>query len=149
MPRRSSSVHGVVVVDKPAGPTSHDVVAEVRRALKERRIGHTGTLDPFATGVLALCVGRATRLARFLTAGVKVYEASVRLGFETDTDDLTGEAVGPARSGQVERARIEATLSSLLGEQEQVAPTYSAKRQQGRRLYDLARAGVPGSIRPP
>ncbi len=147
MARRSSSVHGVVVVDKPAGPTSHDVVDEVRRALKERRIGHTGTLDPFATGVIALCVGRATRLARFLTAGVKIYEASVRLGFETDTDDLTGEALGPARSGRVERARLEEALAGLLGEQQQVAPSYSAKHRNGRRLYELARAGV--AVDPP
>ena len=143
MARRSSSVHGVVVVDKPAGPTSHDVVDELRRALKERRVGHTGTLDPFATGVLALCVGRATRLARFLTAGTKVYEASVRLGFETDTDDLTGDPVGETSPVLVERARLEEALASMLGEQEQVAPIYSAKRRNGKRLYDLARAGVP------
>jgi len=143
MPRRSSSVHGVVVVDKPAGPTSHDVVDEVRRALQERRVGHTGTLDPFATGVLALCVGRATRLARFLTAGVKVYEASVRLGFETDTDDLTGQSLGEPSPVLPERARLQDALDGMLGEQEQVAPIYSAKRRNGKRLYDLARAGVP------
>ena len=143
MARKSSSVHGVVVVDKPAGPTSHDVVDVLRRALKERRVGHTGTLDPFATGVLALCVGRATRLARFLTAGEKVYEASVRLGFETDTDDLTGNRVGETSPVLLERARLEDALANMLGEQEQVAPVYSAKRRNGKRLYDLARAGVP------
>src|SRR5512135_1865850 len=85
---------GILVVDKPAGPTSHDVVDCVRRALGVRRIGHTGTLDPFATGVLPLVVGRATRLAQFLTATDKVYDATIRLGVATDTYDLTGRAPG-------------------------------------------------------
>ena len=88
---------GVLVVDKPAGPTSHDVVDRVRRALREKRVGHTGTLDPFATGVLPLCIGKATRLARFLSDGDKEYRASVRLGFATTTDDLTGEPLGEPR----------------------------------------------------
>ena len=87
---------GVLVVDKPAGPTSHDIVDRVRRSLGTRRVGHTGTLDPFATGVLPICVGRATRLARFLSGGEKEYLATVRLGFATTTDDLTGEQIGRA-----------------------------------------------------
>src|SRR3569832_952302 len=82
---------GLLIIDKPEGWTSHDVVARVRRVLKEKRIGHTGTLDPFATGVLVLLVGRATRLAQFLAGAEKEYEATIRLGFATDTGDLTGE----------------------------------------------------------
>src|SRR5512136_2856197 len=89
-PRDPGGLSGVLVVDKPSGPTSHDVVDRVRAALATRRAGHTGTLDPFATGVLPVCVGRATRLVRFLASGTKTYRASVRLGFATTTDDLTG-----------------------------------------------------------
>src|SRR5882762_8743447 len=84
---------GVLIIDKPAGLTSHDVVAQVRRTLRERRVGHTGTLDPFATGVLVILVGRATRLAQYLSGAEKEYEAVIRLGFATDTGDLTGAAI--------------------------------------------------------
>jgi tRNA pseudouridine55 synthase len=132
---------GVLVVDKPAGPTSHDVVESVRRALRERRIGHTGTLDPFATGVLALCVGKATRLARFLSGGEKQYRASVRLGFATTTDDLTGEPLGAPRAVSVARAALEAAVAGLVGEFDQVPPAFSAKHVAGRRSYELARRG--------
>jgi tRNA pseudouridine55 synthase len=135
-------VNGVLVVDKPAGPTSHDVVDKVRRALSLRRVGHTGSLDPFATGVLALCLGKATRLARFLGQGVKVYEARVRFGFSTDTDDLTGEPLGPPGSVDLDRGALEAACRDLTGDILQLPPSYSAKRVGGRRLYDLARSGV-------
>jgi tRNA pseudouridine55 synthase len=134
-------VDGVLVVDKPRGPTSHDVVDRVRRVLRERRAGHTGTLDPFATGVLPVCVGRATRLARFLTAGEKVYRASVRLGFATTTDDLTGEPLGPTQAVRLVRSEIEAAVASLVGTYDQVPPAFSARRVAGRRLYELARRG--------
>ena len=134
------------MVDKPAGPTSHDVVDRVRRALGTRRVGHTGTLDPFATGVLPVCIGKATRLARFLAAGEKVYRATVRLGFATTTDDLTGESLGPPVSVEVGRDAIEAACRALVGTIRQVPPAYSAKRVGGRRLYALARAGTP--VRP-
>jgi len=134
--------HGVLVVDKPAGPTSHDVVDRVRRALVTRRAGHTGTLDPFATGVLAVCVGKATRLARFLSAGEKVYEATIRLGFATTTDDLRGEPLGPARPVAVDRAALDEARRRLTGTIRQVPPAYSARRVGGRRLYELARRGV-------
>src|SRR2546422_4158083 len=90
---------GLLIVDKPAGPTSHDVVARMRRALREKRIGHTGTLDPLATGVLPLVLGRATRLAKFMSAGDKAYEAVVRLGVTTDTGDAQGTHVGTASQG--------------------------------------------------
>jgi tRNA pseudouridine55 synthase len=132
---------GVLVVDKPAGPTSHDVVVRVRRALGVRRAGHTGTLDPIATGVLPVCLGKATRLARFLAGGEKVYRAEVRLGFATSTDDYTGEPLAEPRPVDVPRERVLATLAGLVGCFDQVPPAFSARRVGGRRLYELARRG--------
>jgi tRNA pseudouridine55 synthase len=140
---------GILIVDKPAGFTSHDVVARVRRLLRERRVGHTGTLDPFATGVLVVLVGRATRLAQFLSGAEKEYEAVLRFGYATDTGDLTG-AVRPETRAQVSSSefaaswdalKIEAALKTLRGEIEQVPPMYSAKKVSGKKLYELARRG--------
>jgi tRNA pseudouridine55 synthase len=131
-----------MVVDKPAGPTSHDVVDRVRRALGIRKAGHTGTLDPFATGVLPVCIGKATRLARFLTGTDKTYRATVRLGFATTTDDLTGEPIGPARTSDATAEALERACRALTGPQMQAAPAFSAKWVQGRRAYDLARVGI-------
>src|ERR687884_592890 len=123
---------GVLVVDKPEGVTSHDVVIAARRVLNEKRIGHTGTLDPLATGVLPLACGRATRLVRFLTASDKDYEAVVLFGVTTDTLDVTGEET--SRSGAVpSRDSIMAALRSFEGGQMQVPPAYSAKKVAGRR----------------
>ena len=134
---------GLLIVDKPAGWTSHDVVARVRRTIRERRVGHTGTLDPLATGVLVVLVGRATRLAQFLAGAEKEYEALVRLGYATDTGDLAGERRGELRPCRAwARAEVEAALGSLRGEVEQVPPMYSAKKVQGKKLYELARRGV-------
>jgi len=135
-------VDGVLVVDKPAGPTSHDVVERVRQALRVRRAGHTGTLDPFATGVLPICVGKATRLARFLSESDKSYRATVRLGFATSTDDLTGEPVEPRCPRAVDMGEVKSACARLTGALRQVPPAYSAKRVEGRRLYELARKGV-------
>ncbi len=134
-------LHGVLVVDKPAGPTSHDVVDAVRRALRVRRVGHTGTLDPFATGVLPVCVGKATRLARFLGGGDKVYRATVRLGFATTTDDRLGEPLGPVHPVEIDDGALQAGLSRLRGAQEQLPPVFSAKHVGGRRAHELAREG--------
>ncbi len=134
-------MNGVLVVDKPAGPTSHDIVDRARRVLRLRRVGHTGTLDPFATGVLPLCLGKATRLARFLGAGEKVYRATVRLGYATSTDDLTGTPVAERRSVDLDEEEIRAALVRLEGSYDQVPPAYSARRVGGRRLYELARRG--------
>ena len=133
---------GVLVIDKPAGPTSHDVVARVRRLLRERRVGHTGTLDPMATGVLPLVVGRATRLARFLSASDKTYEAVVALGYATDTGDSTGMAIGDRRPAEPPPARdaIDRALDEFRGTFLQQPPAYSAKKIKGRRSYELARA---------
>ncbi|MFI5208878.1 MAG: tRNA pseudouridine(55) synthase TruB [Gemmatimonadales bacterium] len=130
-------------MDKPAGPTSHDVVARVRRALKIRAVGHTGTLDPFATGLLVVLVGRATRLARFVEAEAKTYLATARLGTATDTDDLAGEAVREAPAGwNPAPAEFAACLAGFLGTSRQRPPAYSAKKVAGRRSYELARRGA-------
>ena len=145
---------GALIIDKPAGMTSHDVVALVRKTIGERRVGHTGTLDPFATGVLVLLVGRATRLAQFLSGAEKEYEAMIRLGYATDTGDITGARVlseppavagGPHAKAQspqsLNEETIEAALASLRGEIEQTPPMYSAKKIAGKKLYQLARRG--------
>src|SRR5215204_4607546 len=116
---------GLLIIDKPAGITSHDVVARVRRILKTKRVGHTGTLDPFATGVMVILVGQATRLAQFLDKDRKEYIAGVQLGFETDTGDLTGtkRPVDFIRSPEdVEKAEIQNLLPDFLGEQDQTPP---------------------------
>jgi tRNA pseudouridine55 synthase len=139
--RSSRGLDGVLVVDKPSGPTSHDMVDRVRRAVRIRRVGHTGTLDPFATGVLPICLGRATRLTRFLGMGEKVYRATVRLGFATSTDDRTGEPLSPPVAVGVDPAALEAALGALVGSFDQVPPAFSARRVGGRRLYELARRG--------
>jgi tRNA pseudouridine55 synthase len=143
-------VDGVLVVDKPAGPTSHDVVARARRVLGLRRIGHTGTLDPFATGVLPLCLGKATRLARFLAEGEKVYRATVRLGFATSTDDRTGEPVSAPKAVRLRKEQVNLAVQDLIGTHDQIPPAFSARRVKGRRLYELARRGevVPRTARP-
>lgn len=135
-----TDLHGVLVVDKPAGPTSHDVVERVRRALGTRKAGHTGTLDPFATGVLPVCLGQATRLVRFLAVGDKLYRASIRLGFATTTDDLEGAPLGPVAAAPAPQ-RISAACAELVGALMQVPPAFSAKRIGGRRAYERARAG--------
>jgi tRNA pseudouridine55 synthase len=143
-------VDGILIIDKPAGLTSHDVVARVRRVLRERSVGHTGTLDPFATGVLVLLVGRATRLAQFLSDADKEYEALIRFGYATETGDATGarrivsNADRPTARPRMDwsEREIEAALARLRGETEQVPPMYSAKKVRGRKLYELARQGI-------
>src|ERR1043165_5058676 len=137
---------GILIVDKPEGWTSHDVVARARRLLREKRIGHTGTLDPFATGVLVLLVGRATRIAQFLSGAEKEYEGIIRLGYATDTGDITGNRLNSlateTRSHRdFEKEEIESAMSSLRGEIEQIPPMYSAKKIAGRQLYEYARRG--------
>ena len=138
---------GVFIIDKPAGMTSHDVVARVRKIIGARRVGHTGTLDPFATGVLVTLVGRATRLAQFLSGADKEYEAVIRLGYATNTGDVTGspqaaEPLANVRQAQsLSKEEIEAAMLSLKRLTEQIPPMYSAKKVDGRKLYDLARRG--------
>ena len=129
-------------MDKPAGPTSHDVVARARRVFGIRAVGHTGTLDPFASGLLVLLLGRATRLARFVEAGPKTYRAVARLGMRTDTDDRTGAPVGEAvdPSG-LDLAGVNAAVTALAGARLQRPPAFSAKKIAGERSYRLARRG--------
>jgi tRNA pseudouridine55 synthase len=138
---------GVLVLDKPQGLTSHDVVAVARRCLEESRIGHTGTLDPLATGVLPLACGRATRLVRFLTSSDKDYEAVIRFGVTTDSYDVTGAEV--SRSDTIPaRQAVEAALQSMLGEHLQMPPAFSAKKVAGQRAYALARRAEPVALQP-
>ena len=132
---------GVLNVNKPAGPTSHDVVARLRRAIRPKRIGHAGTLDPIATGVLLICLDNATRIVECLMDWPKSYQATAILGVETDTEDSTGSIVRESDCSCVGREDIEAVLPRFVGKIMQVPPMVSALRYRGRRLYELARAG--------
>ena len=131
---------GILNINKPAGWTSHDVVAKLRRALGERRIGHGGTLDPMATGVLPVFVGRATRAVEFMERADKAYLAGVRFGIVTDTQDTTGTVL-ESRGGRPEEAEVHRVLESFRGEMQQLPPLYSAIKVDGRKLYQYARAG--------
>jgi tRNA pseudouridine55 synthase len=132
---------GFLVVDKPPGVTSHDVVAVVRAVTGLKKVGHTGTLDPFATGVLPLALGAATRLIQFLDEREKVYDATLRLGAATDTGDPTGTVVAEAPVPTLVRARVLEVLATFVGVRQQVPPRYSAVKVAGRPLYDYARRG--------
>ena len=136
-------------VDKPEGPTSHDVVSRARKALGVRRIGHTGTLDPFASGLLLLCVGKATRLAEYFSGLDKTYEAEARLGQRTDTLDRDGEVLGSSEGWkELTSAGIEAALAAFRGDIQQVPPQYSAKKVGGERAYHAAREGRTVELEP-
>jgi tRNA pseudouridine55 synthase len=140
-------VDGVLVIDKPRDLTSHDVVAVARRVLGERRIGHTGTLDPLATGVLPLACGRATRLVQFLTASDKEYDATIRFGLTTDSYDVTGAET--SRSGlSPDREAVARALVELTGSYLQTPPAFSAKKIAGRRAYEMARADQVVALTP-
>ena len=132
---------GILLVDKPGGITSHDVVARARRALGTRKIGHAGTLDPMATGLLVLGVEGATRLLTFIVGLDKTYEATVRLGVATDTDDAEGQVTAVTDASSLDSAAITAGIAALTGRISQIPSTYSAIKVDGRRAYDLARAG--------
>ena len=141
MTTRSATIDGVLLVDKPAGVTSHDVVAAARRSLGIKRIGHTGTLDPFATGLLVLLLGKATRLLPYVEGEPKVYEATIELGAETDSDDSTGTVIRTAE--QPSEQDLRDAMRALTGEIDQVPPVYSAKKVAGTRAYAAARRGTP------
>jgi tRNA pseudouridine55 synthase len=137
-----SSINGVLPIDKPVGPTSHDIVASARRALGVRRIGHTGTLDPFASGLLLLCVGPSTRLAEYLASQEKSYSATMVLGVATDTDDHLGAAVSESEEWrELPSEVILSAFAEQTGVLQQVPPQYSAKKIDGERMYDIARRG--------
>jgi tRNA pseudouridine55 synthase len=146
MPTATTELTGLLLVDKPAGITSHDAVAVVRRVTGERRVGHTGTLDPFATGLLVVLVGRGTRLMPYVDGEPKVYDALIRFGTETSTDDLTGE---PTREApQPTDESIAEGILRLTGTVAQVPPAFSAKQIGGRRAYAAARRGEPFELPP-
>ncbi|QWU46412.1 MULTISPECIES: tRNA pseudouridine(55) synthase TruB [Bacillus] len=135
-------MEGVVLLHKPKGMTSHDCVFKLRKILREKRIGHTGTLDPDVTGVLPICVGRATKIAQFLTSETKTYEGEVTLGFSTTTEDASGEVVEKQDVNRViTRKEVEEVLAELTGTIEQMPPMFSAVKVNGKKLYEYARAG--------
>jgi tRNA pseudouridine55 synthase len=142
------NLDGVIVVDKPEGWTSHDVVGKMRRIAKTKKIGHLGTLDPIATGVLPLVIGRATRLAQFYTRSDKIYEGVVRFGWATTSYDRAGDPAGPRTDYTVDRDTLEAALAPFRGEILQTPPAVSAKKVDGRRAYELARAAVAVELEP-
>lgn len=135
-------VDGILNIDKPAGSTSLKIVNLVRQLTGQRRVGHAGTLDPGATGVLPICLGQATRIIPFLVDAAKIYRAEVELGIATTTYDAEGEVTGRIDPSFVTREQVERVLSSFLGSILQIPPMYSAVKHQGRRLYDFARAGI-------
>jgi tRNA pseudouridine55 synthase len=139
-------VEGLLLIDKPSGMTSHDVVDVVRRTYGERSIGHLGTLDPFATGLLVLLLGRSTRLANFIDGEPKVYEAAIRFGTETDTDDCTGQETRSAPLPSAESVAL--AVRKLTGPIAQIPPTFSAKKVAGVPAYRAARAGDPVELEP-
>lgn len=141
-------MNGVLIIDKPSGLTSHDVVNRVRRVLNERSVGHLGTLDPLATGVLPLVVGSFTRLAQFYTASEKTYEGVIRLGFSTDTYDAEGEATSPAQTVQVSLEEVRNLAIRFRGRIEQVPPPFSAKKIHGVPAYKLARKHQDVPLKP-
>jgi tRNA pseudouridine55 synthase len=143
---REAATDGLLLVDKPAGITSHTAVDRARRILGTRRIGHAGTLDPFATGLLILLVGKATRLLPFLDAEPKVYRATIRFGLRTTTDDLTGQPMQASRAP--ERAVVDRAIATLTGHLLQRPPAFSAKRVAGQRAYKAARRGAPLMLEP-
>lgn len=134
-------IDGLLYVDKETGGTSHDVVQRVRRILKQKRVGHCGTLDPDATGLLLVTLGQATRLTRFLIQARKVYEGTIRFGIATNTYDASGQVTAEAPTAGIDEAKIDAAMATFLGSFEQRLPAFSARKVQGVRLYEMARRG--------
>src|SRR4051812_31102979 len=143
-----AAIDAVLVIDKPIGPTSFDVVRRVRRAVGARRVGHGGTLDPAASGVLPICLGEATKLAQFLLDADKQYDFSVCFGVETDTDDAAGAVTARSDASAIDEAAVRRALAPFRGAISQVPPIYSALKREGRPLYDYARAGEVVAIAP-
>ena len=133
---------GMLIIDKPAGWTSHDVVAKIRGITRIKKVGHTGTLDPFATGVLPLVMGRATKLTNYFQSSDKIYRGLIRFGFATTTYDVEGESLGEDTSPELDAVRLEEIFSRYQGTMQQTLPRYSAKKVNGKPLYDYARKGI-------
>jgi tRNA pseudouridine55 synthase len=148
MMQPKKSADGVVLVDKKTGITSHDVVDRFRRRAKVKKAGHTGTLDPLATGLLVLCVGKATRLQAYLMGMEKTYEGTFQFGWATDSYDATGEPAGEAVEKSVEHVDFEPHLAAFRGEIDQMPPAFSAKKIDGVRAYDMARKGQEVKLQP-
>ncbi len=142
------SIDGILNVNKPEGKTSYNVVAWIRHLTGEKHVGHAGTLDPIATGVLPICFGQATRITQFLTDSSKTYLAQVELGVITDTFDRQGEIIERRDPSSITETQIEKALTNFQGVINQVPPIYSALKHQGRRYYELARAGIPIKLKP-
>ena len=140
--RRGRDVHGIVLLDKPGGPSSNQALQKVRRLFDARKAGHTGNLDPFATGMLPICLGEASKTAAFMLDADKTYRATARLGVATDTGDTEGAVTREAPVPALDAAAIDAAMAALTGEIEQVPPMYSALKRDGRPLYELARQGI-------
>ena len=140
--RRGRDVSGIIVIDKPAGPSSNDVVQSVKRLFGARKVGHTGSLDPLATGVLPLCLGEATKFSQYLLESDKRYHAKVRLGVATNSGDADGEVIAEREVGEITRAAIDSALEAFRGPIEQVPSMFSAVKHHGKPLYKLARQGV-------
>ncbi len=134
--------NGILIIDKPKGMTSFKAVEAVRRRLKVKKVGHTGTLDPMATGLLAICLGKATKISRFLTDTDKLYEGSITLGIETDTYDMEGDVVQKKKVPFLTKEMLDEIASEFIGEQEQSPPAFSAAKHKGVPLYKLARKGI-------
>jgi tRNA pseudouridine55 synthase len=145
---KSAPIDGILVIDKPRGKTSHDVVETVRRLVGFRQIGHLGTLDPLATGVLVLALGRATRLARFYGSRRKRYTCTVRFGFATDTYDADGEALSQDTAPAIDAEAIQALAERFVGKIQQTPPSFSAKKIHGRPAHELARKHKPVKLEP-
>ncbi len=142
MNSKADNVDGVIIIDKPSGWTSHDVVAKIRNLTRIKKVGHTGTLDPFATGVLPLTLGRATRLTNYFLASDKVYHGVIRFGFATSTYDVDGEPLGEDSHPQLDLPRLQDLFAQYQGAVEQTLPPYSAKKVRGKPLYSYARKGI-------
>ncbi|MBI4744421.1 MAG: tRNA pseudouridine(55) synthase TruB [Actinobacteria bacterium] len=139
---------GILIINKPSGITSHDVVLKLRRILGQRKIGHAGTLDPIATGVLVLCIGKATKITQFLQSDDKEYEGEIIFGIRTNTGDITGKIVEEKDCSDIKEADIKQVFNNFIGESLQTPPAFSAISVNGERLYKLARRGVKVDLEP-
>ena len=139
---------GILIIDKPQDFTSHDVVAKIRKALSTKKVGHTGTLDPMATGVLVVCVGAATKLVEHFTEKDKVYKAKIKLGIKTDTADITGKIIEEKEIPVVNQQLVNEVCESMIGKQKQVPPMYSSIKVNGMKLYEYARKGIEVKVEP-
>lgn len=139
---------GILIIDKPQDFTSHDVVAKIRKIIGTKKVGHTGTLDPMATGVLVVCVGAATKLVEHFTCKDKVYEAKVKLGIKTDTADITGNVIEECNVNEIDEKLVAEEMKKFIGKQLQTPPKYSSIKVNGMKLYEYARQGIEVKIEP-